>query len=257
MNLSTEADKKLNFICMIKGITIDEYVSSLLENHLQDIKLEDVMGDIENIFGVQKKDSRTYNQVTTGKNELIILPESTKIPYKKIELHKDKFYTTNNRPFKYNIYDMLLIQSYIEEGLTVEMFRELKKVLKTNNNQLYRAVYNLQENIPLQKLLEEFRNKMKQCTFSTKDGFICINGDLTTITPLEVQEMFHRLDNCDNKELCIYKIQKSGGNDYLHVRLICEHRNNKQLTNLISIKKEINVVNDREKRANILLNGGV
>ena len=255
--LNNQQTKKLSFICALKEMTAQEYIWSIVGEHLDNITVEDITEDMNKLFG-NNEPTPTRNH---SPNELFVIPPSSQKLYKKMELKRDKFYNpANGKCYIFDVYDMLLIQQHIKEGLTVSDVRELMKYFKTNNAQIYRVIYNIQENKQLNEYLDEFIAKMKKCTFTSSQGFILINGDTTGITLDELEELFYRLDNADNKQLCMHKLQKAHKDlaDPLHIRLVCEHRNNPKLINLLREKeKKVEVVNNVEKRQNLLLNGGI
>lgn len=45
--------------------------------------------------------------------------------------------------------------------------------------------------------------------------------------------------------------------DELHIRILCENYENTDLLRFFNQKKETKVVNNREKRQNMLMNGGI
>ena len=251
--LSETQFRKLDLICTIRKMKPTDYLWEVLGKHLDNINIEDVISDIEDIFG-QEKPTIVYNTIP---QEEVIIPKSSRKLYTEMVLKRDVFYSKKSgKKFVFDIYEMILIKSYIK-GLTVAQFRELRTMLKTSNNQLYRTIYNLQNNSHLNEMIDGFMNNIQKCKFSVKDDTIYINGDSTNISKEEVKEMFYRLDNADDKQLCMLRIQQSNVEDPLHIRLICEHRNNPHLKQLIKTDKTVKAVNNREKRANLILNGGI
>lgn len=253
--LNDQQTKKLSFICALKEMTAQEYIWSIVGEHLDNLTADDVAEDMKNLFG--KKETQKRQALT---DEFINSPSSQKL-YTDIAMVRDKFQTPHNGvQMIFDVYDFLLMRDYINDGLTVGDVKELQKYFKTQTPQIHRAIYNCKENKQLNDYLDEFVAKMKKCTFTSSQGFILINGDTTGITLDELEELFYRLDNADNKQLCMHKLQKAHMDlvDPLHIRLVCEHRNNPKLFNLLrENEKEVEVVNNVEKRQNLLLNGGI
>ena len=247
---NTKQFEKLELVSRLKNKSVEEYITDIVIDHINNINVNDIIDDVKRIF---REDDTGY---TPKEGEYVIPPSSRKLFVGKIVMKRDKLYTPKNgKRLVFDVYDMLLIRESISH-LTKEEHKQLQKTLNTSPQQLNHSIWNIMNNSQLNELLDSFVEKTHKCTFDFIDGKLHINGEETIFLRTDLQDITHRVTNCSFKEQCIHNIQKMYPKK-LHTRIVCENYDNPQLLKFLKEVKPTKVINNREKRANMLLNGGI
>lgn len=259
LKLDDNQSRKLHLVADIKDISIADYVNSIVAEHIDNVQVADIVAELETLFKsdevVEKKAKKNHDS-----NELFVVPKTFRKLYKgDISLKRCAIIThgkSKNIELKCDINTAMYLH---EKGdLTYGEFKSICDTLKLRPNVLYRFVYNVQTHT-FDKIMGDFDNKIRKTNFSfgKMNGKVYCNKEkMCDVQSLQV--LIHQYANSSTpKEETIWRfIQSNPHMDALHIRIICENFDNPSLTRFFT-KKETPVVNNREKRQNLIMNGGI
>ena len=256
LSFDDEQSKRLKLICAIKDISMAQYINDVMAEHLDSMSASDLVEDIESLF---KTDNADVKQNSISSEKGIMIPKSNQRPYKgTLILKRCKFYAMSKRLLELDCdVNTALYIKELGDSFTFQVFKQMADDLHLNHPVFYRFIYNLQ-NGEFDELIDTFKKKMKLLlTFGIQDGDVYCNKEkMCDVQTAEV--IIHQFANSSlKKEETIWRfVQKHPHMDALHIRILCENFDNFRLTRLFE-KKETPIVNNREKRENLIKNGGI
>ena len=263
LSLNDKQSQQLKLMSTIKDVSMNQYVETVLSEHFDNIKSSDIISELQNIFSTD--DSETVE--TVGKqsrhnnatsNEFII-PKSFHKPFANVVLSRCDFVNHGIRKkqkLRFNLNHALYIK---EKGSSFgyDDFTDMIDKFGSSQAVLYRFVWNVQQG-NFDGLIEQFYKPMDSVQFSKKNGNLYINDEkVSDIYSIRILTHQFVNKNGGKHEKVLELIRKNPHLDKLHVRILCENIDNQKLMELLQNNKKTEVVNNREKRQNLLMNGGI
>ena len=257
VTLDDTQSKKLRLICAVENINADEYINNIISTHMDNIDAKAIVSGVEELFGKPTGSEKRIKKPRNRGDELITISKKFQREYKHLILSRCTILSKGTKVQKLmlDINDALLIKEHGE--YTFNEFKELSKQLNVTQPVLYRFMWNAQ-NGKLDSLMDEFKSKMNQVYFSVQDKKLFCNSE-SVCELIDAEIIVSQFTNrkCGKEEKIWEIIRNYSHVDELHLRILCENYQNKDLLRFFNQKKEVEVVNNREKRANLLLNGGI
>lgn len=259
LKLDDNQSRKLHLVADIKDISIADYVNSIVAEHIDNVQVADIVAELETLFknNAEAEEKTTKNH---DDNDLFVVPKTFRRPYKGDISLKRCHIITHGKNKEVSLKCDINTAMYLHEksDLTYGEFKSICDTLKLHPNVLYRFVYNVQTHT-FDKLMGDFDNKIRKTSFTfgkMHDKVYCNKEKMCDVQSLQV--LIHQYANSSTpKEETIWRfIQSNPHMDALHIRIICENFDNPNLTRFFR-KKETQVVNNREKRQNLIMNGGI
>lgn len=258
LRLDDNQAKKLMMVTVVNDTSVEKYTNDVLINHLDSIDSKTIMNGVEKLFGEVKQQTPRKKQHRNNGNEILTIPKSYQRDYMGLELSRCNIISVGKKrtqKLTLDINDALVI---VEHGeYTFNEFKELQKELNVTQPMLYRFMWNVDEG-NLNSLITDFKSKMGKVFFSVQDNTLYCNSEsVCDLFDAQIIISSFANRNC-GKEREIWELIRNYPHiDELHLRILCENYTNEDLLRFINQRKEVVVENNREKRANLLMNGGI
>lgn len=255
IKLSEEQKTKLLLLTVVENISIEEYVTNIVVDYLNNVESKSIVSHVEELFGESKE--KPKRKPRNKKNALLTISKTFHKEYSTLILSRCTIISKGQKeqPLILDINDALMMKEHGQ--FTYDEFQVMETELNVSKPVLYRFLWNVQEG-NFDGLIDEFKEKMDKVFFSVQDKKLYCNSEqVCDLIDAEIIVSAF-INNSALKERKIWEtIRRYPHIDELHIHILCENYENTDLLRFFNQKKETKVVNNREKRQNMLMNGGI